>query len=88
MKESCNPCCGYVIDTAGQFPTCAETIPNDGDFVLCLNCGAILVFVDANRNVKRIARLKDLQEMTHQQMKMVYAAQRYIRKRGPLKSLN
>jgi len=81
-----NPCCGYCVDAAETLESVLGEQPNPwprtGDLTLCLNCGAILVFIDPITNQTRLALPKDGQTLSGKRRRMLVRAQKYIRRRG------
>jgi len=81
-----NPCCGYVTDMTesldhimGEGP---DTLPNAGDLIVCLNCGAVLVIIDPKTNRSRPVRRQDIEALSTKERRDLSSAQKYIRKRG------
>ena len=80
------PCCGYLSDAATGLRQDDHT-PANGDFSLCLSCGAPLIFTDAAANQLRLATDEDLGllELSSPTIAAKLSiAQDIIRTRGPL----
>jgi hypothetical protein len=79
---SINPCCGYMTDTIENVEDSDDRGFAEHDVLLCLNCGAVLTFIDRTRSHKRYARRIEI-EMLPRRIKLKLAkAQRFVRQRG------
>jgi hypothetical protein len=83
MKESFNPCCGYVSNAAElvsrDSPPCQ---PQRGDIGVCINCGTLLVYCDGPLNKTQVATPLDLGRLTSEDRKLLFRAQCFISRRG------
>jgi predicted transcriptional regulator len=57
-------------------------LPDAGDIAICINCGAILVYSDPQRNVTRYARRIEIETLPREAKQKLSVAQQFIRKRG------
>jgi hypothetical protein len=73
------PCCGYHVDSTMALG--GRGVPRPGSFTLCLNCGALLRYLDEWGAVEQTTAVDDL---TPDQRAMVRIAQRFIVARGPI----
>jgi len=77
-----NPCCGYRVDTLEPLDTDQPNAkPQDGDILVCLNCGAALVWTNNLKN-RRHLRLSDLESLSRLDRFLLDKAQKLITKRG------
>jgi hypothetical protein len=86
LPAHANPCCGYVTNASSDVEDLAAgpSLPDLGDFSICLNCGALLMYSDPAKNVMRYATRLETISLSRQQKLEVAAIQRYIRRRGML----
>jgi len=75
-----SPCCGHIVDTVSGLDH--DAAPAPGDLTICINCGAILCFIDPIVGRLRVAHLSDLDWITSQEFEMLSATQQYIVDRG------
>ena len=80
-----NICCGYPTDAAESFNSIVEEEetrnPRAGDFVVCLNCGTLLVYIN-EKNDMRFAQARDNALLTPGELKRLKKIRKYIRQRG------
>jgi len=86
MEKGFNVCCGYVTNAADSLPNFETVDPNKGDLGICLNCGALLVYIDGKRNITQLAGRQDIELLNSAQRKYIGRAQRYVRARGLIKN--
>jgi hypothetical protein len=82
-----NICCGYPTDSGESLSSLMEeeeeeTVnPRVGDLAVCLNCGAFLVYMN-EQNDMRFARALDLADLSPENLKRFKKARKFIRQRG------
>jgi hypothetical protein len=80
-----NICCGYPTDSGENITSLLEEgeafNPRVGDLAVCLNCGAFLVYM-SERNTMRFAQVRDLAELSAENLKRFKKARKFIRQRG------
>ena len=80
-----NICCGYPTDSGENITSLlgeeAAVNPRVGDLAVCLNCGAFLVYMN-ERNDMRFAQVRDLAELSPENLKRFKKARKFIRGRG------
>jgi hypothetical protein len=74
------PCCGYEVDAATGLDH--EEAPTPGDYTICLNCGAVLRFVEGGP--PQVVGL-DVLELPAEAIVQMQRAIGYIRARGRLR---
>jgi hypothetical protein len=57
-------------------------LPDTGDIAICINCGAILVYSEPQRNVTRYARRIEIETLPREARHKLSLAQKFIHKRG------
>jgi len=84
LPAHANPCCGYVTNASSDVEDleAGPSLPDLGDFSICLNCGSLLVYSDPANNVMRYATRLEAQTLPRQQKSQAAAMQRFIRSRG------
>jgi hypothetical protein len=88
-SKSLNPCCGYITNAADEVITGWDplTEPRPGDIAICLNCGALLTFLNAEGD-KRLAWPGEVARLNSRERRMLRKSQQYISKRGRLRKLS
>ena len=81
-----NPCCGFETNCSSELGEIEPELASPGDLTICLNCGAILAYLDPEKNVTRFARRLEVDLLSRRLKKKLSIAQRLIRKRGWLPS--
>lgn len=79
------PCCGYKVDAhlwLGN-PSMPEK-PEAGSLSICVNCGAILVFVTLEEI--KVARARDCMAISPEQRDALFHLRRVIQERGKFKA--
>jgi hypothetical protein len=83
LPPHANPCCGHVTDSSSELHRLDKVeLPNTGDIAICINCGAILIYSDPERNVTRYARRIEIETLPREIRHKLSVAQQFIRKRG------
>jgi hypothetical protein len=91
LERRATPCCGYECDAASDLEALARgggielEQPADGDFTLCLNCGALLIFADGEGNRMRWPTRLERASLSSKQRRLLVLAQKYVRGRGMIK---
>lgn len=83
MPPSRCPTCQYEMDCATGLKDDQPQTPIPGDISLCLNCGQILIVTDAL--TMGLAHQEHLEGVQTTDLALLYKAQAYVRKRGPLR---
>ena len=74
--------CGYFVDRATNVTD--ENKPNEGDFTVCLNCGALNRFDKNMRLVPCSEHDPELYELRPDRLNALRLTQDFIRQRGPI----
>lgn len=77
--------CGYLFTNSTGVTS--DTAPEAGDFSICINCGAVLIF---DRDLRlRIATEAEITEVMQDEeaRRAIQRAQTFIAKRGPIKKI-
>jgi hypothetical protein len=83
LPPHANPCCGHVTDSSSELHRLDKTeLPDVGDIAVCINCGALLVYTEPQRNVTRHARRIEIETLPRETKYILSKAQKFIRKRG------
>lgn len=83
LPEHANPCCGYVTDASSDLEKLEEMeVAAAGDYVICINCGALMVYTDPRRNRMRYASRIEVERIPRELRQKVGRVQRHIQRRG------
>jgi hypothetical protein len=83
LPPHANPCCGHVTDASSEVGRMDELqLPDAGDIAICINCGAILLYIDPKQNVTRYARRIEIETLPREAKHKLSEMQKFIRKRG------
>jgi len=85
LPPHANPCCGHVTDASSDIEDLdldKMAMPDVGDIAVCLNCGAILVYIDPERNVTRYAHRIEIETLPRATRHKLSVMQKFIHKRG------
>lgn len=74
------PCCGHLIDAATDIK--GNDVPEVGDFLVCINCGAILLFIDPTIGLMRIANTSDWKLLDPETQWLLNTARMCVQRRG------
>ena len=82
-KDTVCPCCHAQHTVATPIDEASE-VPHDGDFSICMRCGAVLVFDSAKEGGLREPYVEEEDEIEHDAiMQDALAAWRYERRQWP-----
>jgi hypothetical protein len=76
-----------MADSASELVEASDKAPRNGDFSVCINCGAILIFTEAAKNRLKPAAQEDiglLELGAPEVAAYLFFAQRYLRGLGPI----
>jgi hypothetical protein len=88
--EWVTPCCGVVVDSGTSLQELkwgmgevewGEAVPKGGDIGVCLNCGAVLYYLDGSGRM-RLASGSEVAGLDSEGLRDLWKARRYIAEKG------